>query len=197
MPLPLLAMGLGMQAGSSIMSGFFGANQKKNEAAIAKYNAAVMRMRAEAIRMQTKFRQARQAEAGARIQGELRASIGGSGIVSTQGAPLLALALQKSETELENYMIGYEGRQLAEEAENQALEFDMQKQWARIGARQSMIGGFLGAGASGMMAWSQIPKKTTSPINTAGAGMIGMGTGGSGWLTPKNSSYLSYQGIGK
>jgi len=185
MALPFLAMGLGMQAGSSLLGGFFGANQKKNEAAVAKYNAAVMRKRAEAIRMQTKFRQVRQAEEGARVQGELRASIGGSGIVSTQGAPLLALALQKSETDLENYLIGYEGRQLAEEAENQALEYDMQKQFARIGARQSMIGGFLGAGASAMMAWSQIPKKTTSPtfswtkMASTGSGAYG-GTGGGG-----------------
>ena len=161
MALPLLAIAAGMQAGSSILGGFFGARQKKNEAAIAKYNAAVMHKQAEAIRMKTKFLQLRQAKEGARVQGELRAAIGGSGTVATEGAPLLALELQKSETALENYMIGYEGRQAAEQAENQSLEYSMQKQFARIGARQSLIGGFLGAGAAGMSAWSMTPKKQT------------------------------------
>jgi hypothetical protein len=151
------------QAGSSILGGFFGSNQKKNEAAVAKYNAAVMRNQAESIRMRTKFQQERTAEESARIEGELRASIGGAGIVSTQGAPLLALALQKSEADLQNYLIGYEGRLEAEQAENKALEFDMQKQFARIGARQAMIGGFLGAGASAMQGFAALPKTQTPP----------------------------------
>ncbi|MBU2060054.1 MAG: hypothetical protein KKB38_20280, partial [Gammaproteobacteria bacterium] len=109
-PVTMAIIGGGMAAGGGILKGFFEANQKKNEAAIAKYNAAVTRMQAEAVRMRTKFMQVRQAEAGARVEGELRASIGGAGIVATQGAPLLAMALQRSEDLLQNYMIGYEGR---------------------------------------------------------------------------------------
>jgi len=164
MPLPLAAIAIGAQAGANVLGGFFGSNQKKNEAAVAKYNAAVMRNQAESIRMRTKFQQERTAEESARIEGELRASIGGSGIVSTQGAPLLALALQKSEADLQNYLIGYEGRIEEQQTLNKALEFDMQKQFARIGARQAMFGGFLSAGATALQGWASLPKTTGSTI---------------------------------
>jgi len=176
--LPLLAIGAGMQAGSSILGGFMGSSQKKNEAAIYKYNAAVKREEAKSIMYQTKFLQGRQAEAGARTQGELEASIGGSGIVSTQGAPMLALALQKSELDLENYMIGFEGMAAADQAENEALQYDMQAKFAKIGARQAMIGGFLGAGASVGGAMMQMPQKTTPSTGgmiTAGGSAAGGG----------------------
>ncbi len=168
-PVTMALIGGGMAAGGKILGGFFGANQKKNEAAIAKYNAAVMRNQAESIRMRTKFQQERTAEESARIEGELRSSIGGAGIVSTQGAPLLALALQKSEADLQNYLIGYEGRLEAAQAENKALEFDMQKRWARIGARQAVVGGFLGAGASVGQGWGNMASTTgTNTKSTTG-----------------------------
>lgn len=163
MALPLLLAG-GLMAGSSIMSGFFGSNQKKNEAAVAKYNAALMRQQAEAIKQKTKFQMARQAEEAARVQGDLRASIGGSGTVATQGAPLLALALQKSESGLQNYLIGYEGRIEANEALSGAQNYLMQAKEAKIGARQSMIGGFLGAGAAAASTWASMPAKTPQSV---------------------------------
>ncbi len=170
MALPLAAMAIGAQAGGSILKGFFEANQKKNEAAVAKYNAAVMRNQADSIRMRTKFQQERTAEESARIEGELRVSIGGAGIVSTQGAPLLALALQKTESDLQNYLIGYEGRLETAQAENRALEFDMQRKFARIGARQAMIGSFLGAGVSAMQGWANMKSTTNNLGRDIGGG---------------------------
>ncbi len=151
--------GVGLETGGSVLSGFFGASHKKNEAAVAKYDAAVMFQRAKAIRQKIKFQQVRQAEEGARIQGEIEAGIGGSGVVSTEGAPLLSLALQKTESDLQNYLIGYEGRQEAKEAESQAMNFLLKAKQAKIGARQSLIGGFLGAGASALQGWANMPKK--------------------------------------
>lgn len=166
MALPLLLAG-GAMAGSSILGGFFGANQAKNEKAVAKYNAALMFAQAKAIKMKTQFAMKRQAEEGARIQGELRAAIGGSGIVATQGAPLLALALQKSESALQNYMIGYEGRVEANEAMSQGQNYLMQAKSAGISARQSLIGGFFGAGTQAFSTWTKMPKK--APVsNTQG-----------------------------
>jgi len=189
MALPLLAIAaVAGQAGGGMLGGFFAAKQKKNEAAVAKYNAAVMRKQAESIRMRMKFQQERNAEEATRIEGELRAGIGGAGIVSTQGAPLLSLALQRTESSLENYMIGYEGRLEAEQAENKALEFDMQKRFLKIGARQALIGSFLGAGASATGGLSQLPETTTGGIKysspaakaaSTGGGSYG-GTGGGG-----------------
>ena len=184
MALPLLAIGAGMQAGASILSGFMGSKQKKNEAAIAKYNAAVKRQDVKSIEYQTKFLQQRHAEAGARVKGDLEASIGASGTVSTQGAPMLALALQDSELQLENYLIGFQGRIEAGQAESEAIGYDIQKKMARIGSRQALISGFLGAGASAMSALGSIPQKTApasyTPAST-GSGAYG-GTGG-GWST--------------
>lgn len=184
MAFPLIAAG-GMMAGSSILSGFFGSTQKKNEAAVAKYNAALMQQQAEAIKQKTKFQMIRQAEEGQRVQGELRAAIGGSGLVATQGAPLLALALQKSESGLQNYLIGYEGRIAANEALSGAQNYLMQAKAAKIGAKQSMISGFLGAGAALVGTWASMPGKTptlssggfsySSTANTASGRIAGLG----------------------
>ena len=135
-----------------------GSSSKKSEAAFYKYNAAVLFQRAKAVKEMTKFAQMRQAEEGARVQGELEAGIGGSGTVSTQGAPLLALALQKSETNLQNYMIGYEGTMEAKELESEAMAYLMKAKQAKKGAKQSLIGGFLGAGGSLMSAFFQTPE---------------------------------------
>lgn len=186
-PAALAAIGIGAQAGGNVLSGFYKRKQLKNEAAIAQYNSFIMRNQAEAIRMRTKFQQERTAEESSRIEGELRASIGGAGIVSTQGAPLLALALQKSESDLQNYLIGYEGRLEEQQALNKALEFGMQRTMLKIGARQAAVGGFLGAGGTAMTGWSQIPRTTdqiqysslTAKAASMGGGAYG-GTGGGG-----------------
>ena len=180
MALPLLAIGAGMQAGASILSGFMGSKQKKNEAAIAKYNAAVKRQEVKSIEYQTKFLQERHAEAGARVKGDLEAGIGGSGTVSTQGAPMLALALQDSELQLENYLIGFQGRIEAGKAESEAIGYDIQKKMARIGSRQALIGGFLGAGSAVGGAMMLMPQKAPS----TGGGMIKAGGTAAGGGNP-------------
>jgi len=169
MALPLLAAGLGLQAGSSLVQGFLGSNQKKDEAAIAKYNAAITRQNAEMVKKRVRFQQSRQAEMGARILGEKEAALGGSGLVTTEGAPMLSLALQESELELENFLIGQQGQEEINQLVSQAQGYDIMAKQAKKGARQSLVGGFLGAGASGLMAWSQIPKTTTPGVPSWGA----------------------------
>jgi hypothetical protein len=172
------AAGMGMQAGGSILGGFMQASQKKDEASAYKYNAAVLFQRAKAMRMLTKFRQMRQAEAAARTQGELEAGIGGSGIVSTEGAPLLALALQKSESNLQNYLIGYEGMQRAKEIESEALAYWKAAKRAKKGARLSILGGFLGAGGSvGQTLLSLPPRSGATSYSSYSAMQSSTGTG--------------------
>ena len=172
-PMTMMAIGAGMQAGASILQGFMASKQKKNEAAVAKYNAAVKRQEVKSIEYQTKFLQQRHAEAGARVKGDLEASIGGSGTVSTQGAPMLALALQDSELQLENYLIGFQGRIEAGQAESEAIGYDIQKKMARIGSRQALISGFLGAGASIGSSMMMMPGKTGGTSLTGGTGKLG------------------------
>jgi len=177
----LAEIGIGMQVGSSLLKGFFGSRQKKDEAAVYKYNAAVKRQEAEAIKKRTEFQQVRWAEAAARTQGYLEASVGGSGTVSTQGAPMLALALQKQESELQGYLIGLQGRMEANLALSTADEYDMMKRMARKQARQSMIGGILGAGASVMSGWAAMPKTASA---SGGSGMITAGGTAAGGGNP-------------
>jgi hypothetical protein len=164
----LAAIGAGLMAGSSLFEGFMGSRQKKNEEAIGKYNASVARRDAEAVKRRTKFIQSRHAEMGARVMGELEAGIGGSGLVSTEGAPAMALALQKSELDIENFLIGMQGRTEANQLLSQAQGFDLSAAQAKIGSRQALIGGFLGAAAIGINAWSKIPKKQTPKTETWG-----------------------------
>jgi hypothetical protein len=184
------ALAAGAQGAGSGMGGYYG---KKNEESIAKYNAALMRQEKAAIKIRTKFQQERTAEESARIEGEIRSALGGSGTVTTQGAPLLALALQKSESDLQNYLIGYEGRIEAGQAESKALEFDMLKRMARSGSRLAWIG----AGTSAVQGYSQWTRSSTQPSST-GSASYGGGTGTSGWTMPqRESSYLSAQGVGR
>jgi hypothetical protein len=173
----------GMEAGSSILSGFFGSNQAKNEQAVAKYNAALMKKQAEAIKMKTEFSMKQQAKEAERTQGELRASIGGSGTVATQGAPLLALALQKSESALQNYLIGYEGRVEANAALSQAQNYLMQAKAAGLRASQSLIGGFIGAGMAAFSALSKLPGKAPVAAGAASSGAASSGALAAGSLS--------------
>ena len=161
MAIPWLGIGIGAQVGSSILGGFLGSQQKEHEESVFKYNAQVMRNRAKDIKKQTSFIQKRQAEKAARTQGLLEASLGGSGTVSTEGAPLLAQALQKSESELENFLIGQQGRSAMNEVLSKASEFDMRARAAKRGASNSLLSGFIGAGATGLMGYAMIPKTTT------------------------------------
>ena len=183
MPLPLLAIGAGLQAGSSILGGFYGSRQKKNEAAIAKYNAAIMRKEASARDKLTKFKLKRQAEEAARIQGDLEAAIGGSGMVSTEGAPMLSLALQKSESDIENWIIGFMGRKEVGQFLSKAAEYTMIASMAKTGARQALIGGFLGAGASAIMSYAAWPKKQSTLTSTTSTGLI------EGYGVPSGGAY--------
>ena len=177
-PMTMMAIGAGMQAGASILQGFMGSSQKKNEAAVAKYNAAVAREDKKAIEYQTKFMSERQAEEGERTQADLEAGIGGSGTVSTQGANYLALALQASETDLRKFLLNFQGRIEAGKAESEAIGYDIQKKMARIGSRQALISGFLGAGASAMQAWAMMPGKKPQPQEgTMGWALSRGGTG--------------------
>jgi hypothetical protein len=155
----LLPLGLGLQAGSSLLSGFLGSKQKKQEAAIHEFNAAVTREKAKTIKNQFEFAQKRQAEEASRTMGTLEASLGGSGTVTTEGAPMLAMALQESESILQDHLIGVQGRVAVNEALSQAQGFDFMARAAKDSASLSLLSGFLGAGASGLMAFGSIPQK--------------------------------------
>jgi hypothetical protein len=106
------AMAIGGMAASTIgsMKSASGSRQAAKQAKqIAEYNARVMEQNAIATEMKAKFDQIRQARQGQRIKGKLLARAGASGAMTSEGAPLVAMADQATELALESALIGYEG----------------------------------------------------------------------------------------
>lgn len=121
----LMTLGTGLGVYGQIQAGQAAAAQAQSQAAIANYNAQLMRRqfeqerlnieaqkRADELRrrqeeLRRSYEQRRQAEAGAREMGALEAALGAAGAVTTAGIPLLIQARQASELEQENLMIGY------------------------------------------------------------------------------------------
>jgi len=104
----------------------------------------------------TGFKQTREAETGARELSSMEASAAAGGAVSTQGAPLMAMAKQSAENTLKNLMIGYEG---GEEAKGLRYEADVSKWKARMMAqskRQALYGGLMGAGGTALQGFSKM-----------------------------------------
>lgn len=147
------AIGLGMQAGSVYAQGQAEAAEASTQAALANYNARVSELNARAREQRTKFDQIRQQMRGRKVMGTLRARLGASGAMISEGAPLNLLAEQAFELELENALIGYEGMteaaQLRSQAQFQRAQADIYRKRAgsyrragAIGAGATLLGGF-------------------------------------------------------
>lgn len=115
---------------------------------IANYNAQVQEREAKAIEQRTALAQRRQAEAAARQLSTLEAGIGAAGAVTTAGAPLMLQAKQASESELENLMIGYTGRERAVAARTQARLDIAQGKLAKQRGKAKARGRYIGAGTT-------------------------------------------------
>ena len=74
--------------------------------------------------------------------------MGVAGAVPTAGAPLMLQAKQASESELENLMIGYTGRERAMAARTQAQLDIMGGKLARQRGRAEATGRYIGAGTT-------------------------------------------------
>ena len=120
--------------------------QGKAAKAEARYNQQVANQNAAALEQKTQFDQMRQQKRGQSIMGSLRAKLGASGAMMTEGAPLAVVAEQAYELALENAMIGAEGRTQAEQTRSQGRVFAAQganaMQAGRVGAYTSLLQGF-------------------------------------------------------
>lgn len=119
-PVTLLLIGTGAMAAGQIQAGREAAATGKSQQNMANYNAALMEREAEAIKQKTKFESLRQVKEGRRIRGKLRTQLAASGAELGEGAPLKLEEEQLAELELENLLIGYEGRKQAARAMSQA-----------------------------------------------------------------------------
>jgi hypothetical protein len=148
-------MAFGTMAVGQIYAGEAARTQAENEAAIAEYNAQVAEQEAKQVEARSAFESMRQAEAAARIQGLLVANLGITGAVMTEGAPLLLRARQEVELELENILIGYEGRTGASRARSQAALYGMEAGAATQRGRAARTASYIGAGSTLLMGFSQ------------------------------------------
>jgi len=111
---------MGILAAAQIQQGRHAYAQGRSEEKINLYNAALQEREAQAIEQKTKYESWRQAKEARRIRGKLRTQLAASGAVIGEGAPELLEEEQLAELELENLLIGYEGRKKAGRARSQA-----------------------------------------------------------------------------
>ncbi len=135
----LLLAGAGLQA--------YGEYQAGEEAnAVAKYNQQVKEREAQAEEQRTVIESRKQAQAASRQMAELRAGLGASGAVTTEGAPLSIISEQARQSELENLEIGYGGTQQATKLRQEGAmirrEGKVQRRAARISAGATLLSGF-------------------------------------------------------
>lgn len=139
---------VGMAAYGAYSSAKGKSDAAKGQAKIAKYNAAVAEQDARATEEMTKFEQIRQVQRGEKIMGNLRAKLGASGALLSEGAPLALQAEQAFELELENALIGQQGRTQAARYRSEAQGYRMGAKVQRRAATNALTAGWLNTGST-------------------------------------------------
>ena len=137
---------IGMGVAGALQSAKSKSNDAKNQAAMQDYNARVAEQDAAATEEQTTFAQLRQRRTAARIMGGLRAKLGASGALMDEGAPAALTADQAFELEMENTLMGQQGRTEAAKYRSEAAGYRMGAQFARKSASNALTAGWLNAG---------------------------------------------------
>ena len=144
----LVLGGVGMQALGMYQQGQAASAQAKAQQSIADYNARVAEQEARAVEQATAYRQRQMAKEAGRYGSTLRATIGTSGAVPSEGTPLLVQATQAAESEMDNLLAGYEGLVKARRARSEAAVARMQGQAYGAAARNYGTAGLIGAGST-------------------------------------------------
>lgn len=140
--------GVGLAAVGQLGAAGAMAEQAAMQAALSEYNARLQDREAEQIEAETLFARRRQLREASRIGGTLRAAIGASGLIPTEGTPLLIQSRQAAESELENLLIGYEGQAGAQRALSQGVLDRLQAGFYRRQAGAARTAGWIGAGST-------------------------------------------------
>lgn len=144
----LILAAAGVAAGGEVYSGIQAKKEAASAAAMEEYNARVAEQEAKQIEKRSEYEQQRQTKEAARTMGTLAAGLSASGAIPSEGTPLLLQAKQASELELENLMIGYEGKVGAGRAMSQATLDRMQAKLYRQKGRNLAIGSYMKAGST-------------------------------------------------
>ena len=129
-----------MLAGTA-MSAYGQYQEGKAASAEAKYQAQVQERQAKATEQKTAFEQRRLAEEQSRRKGTLQSQLGASGAVTTAGSPLMIMAEQAGEDDLDQALLGYEGREESTMLRHGAAV-------SRMKAKNAKTAGMIGAGST-------------------------------------------------
>jgi hypothetical protein len=181
---PMIFM-MAMQAGSSYMQGRARAQELKGQEAMSKYNAKVAEMDAAAAARKTDFDQMMQLRESERVMGRLRAEQGASGARTDVGGPLAVRSAQWAELELDRFLIGLEGRTQVSKFKSEAALHRMQAKIHGKGAKNAILTGMLGAGASmaqgyamgvGAGYWGQSSTAASAPATSPSSATLSKGS---------------------
>jgi hypothetical protein len=144
----LVAGGVGLGALGIYQQGQAAAAAAKGQQAVAEYNAKVAQQQATSIDRQTEYRTRMRAEQAAQQQSGLLAAAGASGVVPSEGSPLMVQAAQAAESELDTLMIGYQGQVAAAQQRSQAGLDTLQAGIYGQQAGYASTAGLIGAGTT-------------------------------------------------
>lgn len=139
----LFFAGTVLKVGSSILRGRQADAEGKAAQSFAERNALVLEQDAKAREEKAKFDQIQQSKWAKKIMGKMVVAQAHAGAWSP-----LVLEEQAYELELENLLIGYEGRTEAERLRDRALMTRIGGKYARMRGKMAKWAGYIGAGAS-------------------------------------------------
>ncbi len=175
--------GLAMGAYGTYSSGQAGKKDAEAQAALGEYNAEVAEKDAKATELQTQFEQFRQIKRGAKIAGTTKAGLGASGAMVSEGAPLRLMAEQAFELELENALIGQQGRTQAARYRSDATAYRKGAQMSRARGSAAETAGNLNTGSTILQGFGSMYKQGMFS-GSGGGGGSGYATGYSATATP-------------
>ncbi|MHC4800178.1 MAG: hypothetical protein ACYTF1_26355 [Planctomycetota bacterium] len=181
--MPFLIAMIAVKAFSTFMQAREQSRRLAYQEAQEKYNAQIAEMDAKATRRKLEFEQLRQRREAELKMGALRAKQGAMGARTDVGAPLAIRAQQWAELELENFIIGLEGRTQESKFKSEAAMRRMQAKYYGKAAKRSILTGILGAGAAVGQGYM--------------AGVSGGYWGGGGTSTPTFGSATATRGAGR
>ena len=145
---PAIVAGVGLTAAGLVQQGRAAKAQSESQAAMSQYNARVQEREAQAQQQYARFQQSRQAKESQRLKSSMQARMGMSGVDTSAGTPLLIQATQAEQSELDNLLIGYQGRVGAGRARSQAALDTMQSSIYKRRGRNQAGAAYTQAGTS-------------------------------------------------
>ncbi len=139
---------LGFMSAGQIQQGRYAVAQGRSQQKMANYNAIIQQREARAIEQKAAFDSLRQAKAARQRQGLLRTAIADSGAMMGEGAPADLESEQRAEDELENMLIGYEGRTQVARATAQGGYDVMSGEYAKKRGKAGRTASQIGVGAT-------------------------------------------------